>query len=356
MAMMLDRTVLEAAIQGGLLLSAGGSGTARAVRYRKLGEQALDFGPVTMRTVDEFDVDDLVFVATGVGAPGFANAAVSVRDSIEAARMLMEATGVNPDCIMPGHVPGLNCWMQSAVFGVPILDAATNGRGHPTVKMGGMGLTRTPSHFVTQTGCGGHPDDRVEITVRGSLVKTSTIMRAASIQNGGLLAASRGPFSIALVKDGGAPGAMSFAVRIGEAMLAAAQGAARVEAAAAALGGETIADGTVVSNDCRYDAGFDIGTVVVADQRGPVTLHVYNEFMAADRDGERLYTFPDMVGSLDHATGEVIAISEMQAGRDVAIVATRHDIYPVGASARDPGVFPEVEEKLGIALARYLTK
>jgi DUF917 family protein len=354
MAIALDREILEAAIVGGLLLSAGGSGKTRGMRNRKTGEQALDFGPIVMKTVDEFDDDDQVFVATGVGAPGFSKAVVTLRDSVEAARMLMDATGGSPDCIMPGHVPGLNCWMQAAVFGVPVLDAATNGRGHPTVKMGGMGLTRTPSHFVTQAGCGGAPDDRVEIVVTGSLTKTSTIMRAASVQNGGSLAASRGPFSIALVREGGAPGAMSLAVRIGQAMVGAAEGRARAEAAAAALGGEIVAQGPVVSNDCRYDAGFDIGTVVVDDRRGRLTLHVYNEFMAADRDGERLLTFPDMMGSLDQATGDVIAISEMTPGRGVTIVGASRRRYPVGASALDPGVFPEVEEKLGVPLARYL--
>jgi uncharacterized protein len=355
MATALDRDILDAAIVGGLLLSAGGSGKARGLRNRRTGEQALDFGPVFMKTIDEFEDDDPVFVATGVGAPGFAKAVVTLRDSIEAARMLMDATGVEPACIMPGHVPGLNCWMQAAVFGVPVLDAATNGRGHPTVKMGGMGLTRTPSRVVTQSGCGGAPDDRVEIVVTGSMTKTSTIMRAASVQNGGSLAASRGPFPIALVREGGAPGAMSLAINIGRAMLAAAEGRARAQAAAAALGGDIVAEGVVVSNDVRYDSGFDVGTVVVDDPRGRLTLHIYNEFMAADRDGARVLSFPDMMGSLDRATGDVIAISEMASGREVMIVGAKSDRYPVGASARDPNVFPEVEEKLGVPLARYLT-
>jgi uncharacterized protein len=354
MTIALDRDILEAAIVGGLLLSAGGSGKRRGLLNRKTGEQALDFSPIIMKTVDEFGDQDQVFVATGVGAPGLSKAIVSLRDSIEAARMLMDATGVKPDCIMPGHVPGLNCWMQAAIFGVPVLDAATNGRGHPTVKMGGMGLTMTPSHFVTQTGCGGAPEDRVEITVTGSLTKTSTIMRAASVQNGGSISASRGPFSIGLVKKGGAPGAMSLAVRIGRAMIRAAEGRARAEAAAEALGGEILAHGKVVENNCRYDSGFDVGTVVVEDKRGRLTLHVYNEFMAADRDGDRVLTFPDMMGSLDGATGDVIAISEMPPGREVTIISASSDRYPVGASARDPNVFSEVEEKLGIPLARFL--
>jgi uncharacterized protein len=131
--------------------------------------------------------------------------------------------------------------------------------------------------------------------------------------------------------------------------------AARAQAAAAALGGDIVAEGVVVSNDVRYDSGFDVGTVVVDDPRGRLTLHIYNEFMAADRDGARVLSFPDMMGSLDRATGDVIAISEMASGREVMIVGAKSDRYPVGASARDPNVFPEVEEKLGVPLARYLT-
>lgn len=350
----LDRHALEGAVLGGLLLSAGGSGAARGARYLAIGQQALDYGPLIMKTVDEFAAADQVFVATGVGAPGFAKAVTSLRDSIEAARLLTKATGVEPDCIMPGHVPGLTCWMQAAVLGVPVLDAATNGRGHPTVKMGGMGLASEPTIAVTQAGCGGAPDDRVEIVVTGSMAKTSTLMRAASVENGGSLPAARGPFSIALVRKGGAPGALSFATRLGHAMLAAARGTARVEAAAAALGGEIIAEGEVVSNDVRYTLGFDLGTLVIDDPRGRVTMHVYNEFMAADRDGQRLFTFPDMMGSMDPESGEVIAIAELKPGLPVAIVAASRARFPVGASARDPKVFPEVEERLGVPLAQYL--
>ena len=346
----LDQDALKGAIAGGLLLSAGGSGMARGERYQAIGTQALNYGHVQMKAVGEFDDQDQVFVATGVGAPGFSKAVNTLRDAIEAARMLSEATGVEPACIMPGHVPGLNCWMQAAVMGIPVLDAATNGRGHPTVKMGGMGVKTQ----VTQAGCGGASDDRVEIVVRGSMTKTSTIMRAAAVQNGGTLPASRGPFPISVVRNGGAVGAMSFATKLGQTMLAAAAGRARAEAAAATLKGSVIAQGEVVSNDVRYEGGFDLGTVVIKDARGRLTLHVYNEFMAADRDGERLFTFPDLMGSVAAETGDVIAINEMAAGRKVMIIGASRAGFPVGASAKDPTVFPEVEEKLGIPLASYL--
>lgn len=352
MPVKLDLDALEGAVLGGLVLSAGGSGVKRGERNRRIGEQALDYGPLTMVTLDELEDDAGIIVATGVSAPGFAKAITSMRDSIQSAEMLIAATGGRkPAGVMPGHVPGLMAWMQAAVLGIPLVDAATNGRGHPTVKMGGMGLASRPEVAVTQAGCGGAVDDRVEIVVSGSMAKTSTIMRAASVQNGGSLYATRGPFAAGFVRKGGAPGAMSFATNLGRAMLDKPAGFARVEAAAAFLEGEVLVVGRVEANDVRYDGGFDVGRVIVAGDGGRVTLHIYNEYMAADRDGVRVRTFPDMMGSFDPATGAPIAINEMPVGREVAIVSGPRSAFPVGAGATDPAVFPEVEEKLGVALA-----
>jgi DUF917 family protein len=352
MPVKLDLDALEGAVLGGLVLSAGGSGVKRGERNRRIGEQALDYGPLMMVTLDELAEDAGIIVATGVSAPGFAKAITSMRDSIQSAEMLIAATGGRrPAGVMPGHVPGLMAWMQAAVLGIPLVDAATNGRGHPTVKMGGMGLASRPEVAVTQAGCGGAAGDRVEIVVTGSMAKTSTIMRAASVQNGGSLYATRGPFAAGFVRQGGAPGAMSFATNLGRAMLTKPAGFARVEAAAAFLEGEVLVVGRIEANDVRYDGGFDVGQVVVSGDGGRVTLHIYNEYMAADRDGVRVRTFPDMMGSFDPATGAPIAINEMPVGCEVAIVSGPRNAFPVGAGATDPAVFPEVEEKLGVPLA-----
>ena len=132
---------------------------------------------------------------------------------------------------------------------------------------------------------------------------------------------------------------MGFAATLGRAMLDAAPGQARVEAAAATLGGALLVIGRVESDDVRYEGGFDLGTVVVAGDGGRVNLHVYNEYMAADRGGERLWTFPDMLGSLDPRSGDPIAIDEMPPGREVAVVAGRAP--PSGGRRRHrPGRVP----------------
>ena len=60
------------------------------------------------------------------------------------ARLLIEKIGRPVAGVICGHVPGFNAWLVASALGLKYVDAASNGRGHPTVKMGGMGLASQP--------------------------------------------------------------------------------------------------------------------------------------------------------------------------------------------------------------------
>ena len=344
---------LEAAILGGLVLSAGGSGRASAGRHRRLGEAALSYGAVAFVTLDELEDDDALLVSTAVGAPGQGKANTEPRDAVEAAHAILAASGVDPAGVIPGHVPGLYAWVIASALGVPVADAATNGRAHPTVKMGGMGLASRPEVKLWQAGSASG-DAPLSVLVHGDLMKTSGVMRAAAVQNGGLINAVRGPFSVAFVKSNGAPGSIAFAHGLGDAMLAA-KGAARIVAAGEFLKG-TVHSGSVATNDVVYRDGFDVGRVSIRTPHGLLVLGVYNEFMTATLDGERIATFPDMLASFDAATGEPVAVSELKEGSAAAIVIAGSKHIPLGAGVSDPAVYPEVELAMGEDLARYALK
>jgi uncharacterized protein len=336
---------LDAAIVGGLLLSAGGSGMASSARHRKLGEEALERGRGGLVALEEFEEDDELLVSTAVGAPGATAARTEPQDAVDAAHALVGASGCIPRGVIPGHVPGMYAWTIAAALNVPLADAATNGRAHPTQKMGGMGLASRPEHSLWQAGSAAG----LRAVVQGSLIKTSNVMRAAAVQNGGLINAVRGPFTAGFVRRHGAPGAIDFALRLGEVMLVA-KGGARVAAAADFLKGSVLVEGEVVESSVVYREGFDVGALKVGD----IALGVYNEFMTAERRGERLATFPDFLGSIDPDTGDPLAISELKPGRRVAIVySSRHNIL-LGAGVFDPAVYPEVEAAMGLELARHV--
>ena len=336
---------LEAAILGGLLLSAGGSGMASSARHRKLGEEALERGRVALVALEEFEDDDELLVSTAVGAPGATTARTEPQDAVDAANALVTASGCIPRGVIPGHVPGMYAWTIAAALNIPLADAATNGRAHPTQKMGGMGLASHPEQRLWQAGSAAG----LRAVVQGDLIKTSNVMRAAAVQNGGLINAVRGPFTAGFVRGNGAPGSIDFALRLGEVMLAA-KGAAKVVAAADFLKGSVLVEGVVAENKVVYREGFDIGTLRVGD----VTLGVYNELMTAERDGERLATFPDFLGSLDPESGDPLAVSELKPGRRVAVVFASRKNIPLGAGVYDPAVYPEVESAMGVELARYV--
>jgi uncharacterized protein len=355
MARMLTLDDVEAGVVGGLFLSAGGGGRNAVEKNRGLGRMALDYGGVRLIGIDELDPQDLVITATAVGAPGFANWAIRPRDSINAARRLIERMGRPPRGVICGHVPGFNAWLVGAALGLDYVDLASNGRGHPTVKMGGMGLASRPELTITQVAVSGSRAETNEfaVCVEGDIVRTSNVLRQAAVLNGGLIYAARGPLTASFMRTNGAPGAISFQLDLGRAMLAA-SGADRVRAAVGFLGGELLIEGEVVSNDVAYGGGFDLGRMIVRGAKGEAALGVYNEFMTADINGKRAATFPDMIGTLDPDTGDAVSISESKAGARVAVVIAHRSRFPVGKGALDPAVFPEVEQAMGVDLRSYL--
>ena len=347
---------LQPALISGLFLSAGGSGVDSMLeRHDVAGSLALGLASVNLVSLDEFHDDDVLITSTSVGAPGYADPRLALRDYAEAANRLVAEIGCKPAGVMCGHVPGLNAWLVAATLGIPYVDAAANGRGHPTVEMGGMGLASRPDIPIVQVCSSGGQVNGSPMTVvaRGDILTTSSLMRQASIQNGGLVAAARGPMTASFVRANGAAGAITFQIELGHAMLAA-QGPARMRATADFVKGDILVTGKVVANDVAYSAGFDVGHITVKDGMSNIVLGVFNEFMTADRDGRRIATFPDLIGSLDPLTGNPVAISQLAVGSEVAIISAHRSKFPVGKGALDPAVFPKVEKALGTALYSFL--
>lgn len=347
---------LESALLSGLFLSAGGSGlTSMLERHDVAGALALELAPIELISLDEMEDDDLIITSTSVGAPGFAEPNLVLRDYAEAANRLVAEMGRKPAGVICGHVPGFNAWLVAATLGIPYVDAAANGRGHPTVEMGGMGLASRLDVSIIQVCASGGKANGSPLTViaKGDILTTSSIMRHASIENGGLIASARGPLTASFVRENGAPGAITFQIELGHAMLAA-KPEGRAQATAEFVTGEILSVGTIVANDVVYKAGFDVGTITVRDSERELVLGVYNEFMTADRGGNRIATFPDLLGSLDPRTGNPVAISQLSVGTDVAIVGAHRSHLPVGKGALDPAVFPKVEQALGRPLVSFL--
>ncbi|MGD9944565.1 MAG: DUF917 family protein [Burkholderiaceae bacterium] len=352
MSVRLSETDIDDAIVGGMLLSAGGSGRSREAEFRGFAERALRAGPVELTPADALPADAGVLIATAVGAPGGGKHLADPEHSIAAARQLLQDAGRSAQAVMPGHVPGFYAWLLAAELGLPLLDAACNGRGHPTVKMGSLGLSSRPEVRFHQCGVG----DKLRLSVHANTLLGSQLMRAAAVQNGGLIMGCRGPFDAALVREAGAAGAISFQLALGRAARrAGAQAGAALREAIAFSRGRLLVDGRVVRNDVAYREGFDVGQVVVADagSGAETVLGVCNEWMTAEVGARRVATFPDLLASMDPDSGTPLAIGELVPGARVAVFAVSKRDLPLGRGIFDPSVYPDVERSMDTELARY---
>ena len=148
-------------------------------------------------------------------------------------------------------------------------------------------------------------------------------------------------------------GGISLALTLGEAILAASGkgGTAIIETIAKTTGGSILCEGRITDKSVVYTKeAFDIGTVTLAT--GDV-LHVMNEYMAVDtRDGTRTATFPDVITTLS-VDGEPLSVGQLEVGMQIFVLHVPKTVIPLSSSVLDPTVYPFVEERMGIALAKY---
>jgi hypothetical protein len=359
----------RAAAMGGLVFGAGGGGLAAGL---SAAETVISIGRPRLASLDEFDDDDQAFVSTGVGAPGNHKRNVFPRDKLRCFELLRDAIAASPaygptDSNLVGMIIGhpgagmASSWLHGAVEPrIAVLDCATNGRGHPSVKMGGMGLASDPNSYLTQAGVGGVGDEgvRLEVVLHGPLSETSDVMRGASAVLGGSIAACRGPFSIGFLKKSGAVGAVSASIRLGHAMLAAQgkSGATMISTIAETLGGEVAVSGVVKENTSELRGAYDVGRILVDGGSGIADLAICNEYMALDIDGERLATFPDLIVTLSEDDGMPTSAALTKPGDRIAVVVVDRTKIPLGAGVFDPNAYPGVERLLEKDLASYALK
>ena len=356
---LLDLESARAAVMGGLLLGAGGGGFEEGWSAAR---DVFDLGRPRLASLDELEEEAGVAISTSVGAPSATRSASGLANRIRALELLVAA--VSPPAApiratMASH-PGAwiaETWVHAAVNPTLVVaDAAANGRGHPTVKMGGLGLAGRLDVTVHQAAAGG--DDakgHLEVVARGPTQLTANVLRSAAVEAGGLIAACRGPFSVGFCREAAAIGAISVSITLGRAMLEAqGKGAQAIaDAVLGTLGGRVLAEGVVREHESRLVGGFDVGQLSLDTPEGGLEIGICNEFLSADVAGVRVATFPDLIVLLSSGDGMPVAAARLEVGSRVMVLVVDKDRLPLGAGVRDPSVYPEVERMMGRELARY---
>ena len=359
MGRILTEKDVEAAVRGGSVYAAGGGGWAD--HGRMLGYAAVNVGKPELVDIDELDENEWVATAAAIGAPASTTPwEMQGVDYIKAVQLLQEALGEKLSGLMIGQngkSSTLNGWLPSAVLGTKVVDAVGDIRAHPTGDMGSIGMAGSPEPMI-QTAVGGNREENryIELVVKGATAKVSPVLRTAADESGGFIASCRNPLRASYVKRNAALGGISLALKLGEAMIAA-EGkgpGAVLDAIVRTTGGSIIAKGYVTEFDVTYTKeAFDIGRVVIGEGDKATTLHVMNEYMAVeDAGGTRIATFPDVITTLD-AAGQALSVGQLGRGVYVFVLHVPKTIIPLSSSVKDPAVYPFVEQRMRIELAKY---
>jgi uncharacterized protein len=350
----LDLHAVHAAVAGGSVLAAGGGGWVD--HGLLVGTTAVQYGTPRLATLDEVDPDAMLATVSAIGAPAAVGWEMRPGDYVRALQLLIEAVAepiVGTVTAQNGSSTTCNGWVASAVLGTLVIDAAGDGRAHPTGKMGSFGLAADDDYQTVQAVAGGNrAEDRyLEVVTRGTVRHTANVLRTAADQSGGFISCARNPLPASFVAAHAAVGAISFALALGETILAVEDEGPRrmIEVTAEHLGGALIAEGAVRSRVLRTENAFDIGTIVV----GELELGFVNEYLTAESGGERLATFPDVMATLSLQTGRIISIANLREGDEVAVLHVPKANVPLGDGVKEPSVYPEVEAMLGKPLAPY---
>ncbi|MDR2869327.1 MAG: DUF917 family protein [Deferribacteraceae bacterium] len=342
--MKLTEEILNYAVVGGAILGGGGGGSRES--GMRVGKAALMYASPELISIDEVDPEMLIVTASAVGAPAAKTGMATPRDYVHAVQMLEQQMGCKMGGIITNENGGtatINGWIQSAVLGIPLIDAPCNGRAHPTGTMGSMGLNNVAGFVSYQAAVGGNPDlgNYMELTVSGSLGHCASMIRKTADAAGGLVAVARNPVKASYVKAHGAVGGVSHAIDTGrahaEGMKKSPQAA--IEAVAAFLKGKIVVSGKVDELKLETVNAFDVGRVLI----GRCEMTFWNEYMTLENGAERLMTFPDLIATFDLKTGLPVTSAEIAKGQEIAIVATSRSNIRLGAGCIDPALLKEIE-------------
>ncbi|MDR9432013.1 MAG: DUF917 family protein [Natronomonas sp.] len=338
---------------GGAVLGGGGGGSLdEGIEF---GELAVAYGVPEIVPLSTLDPSDVVLTVSGVGAPAATESYVGPADYVRAVELIvdqLERRGTSVGALMTNEMGGfasVNGLLQSAVTGLPLVDATCNGRAHPTGPMGSIGLSGDET--VLQAGVGGKPGTarRNELVIEAPLEFAASTVRQAAKAAGGLVAVARNPVSASYAGDHAAVEVYEQAKAVGRAVQTASDGRAAAEGVASVLNGSVAVTGTVESRSLETTGGFDVGTVTVDSHE----LTFWNEYITLEREGERFATFPDLITTLDGETGRPVSTAELSEGQSVMILVAPASSLALGAGMRDPELFEPIEEAVDRPVVEY---
>lgn len=86
---------------------------------------------------------------------------------------------------------------------------------------------------------------------------------------------------------------------------------------------------------------------------GDVELTFWNEYMTAEKNGERIATFPDLIMTFDAETGTPVTSAEIREGMTAAVIVADKSKIKLGAGMMDPELFIPCEKAVEKEMISY---
>lgn len=344
------------AVYGGWFFGGGGGGMPDG--GIEVLENALSSGKVLIKTIDEFDAGDSIVTASLVGSPSQGKDAITAEHCRRVYHLFKENYPHPLNGIISNETGAhsiTNGWIAAAVNGLTVLDAACNGRAHPTGVMGAMSLDSKPGYITVQAAVGGSGENNLELCTKGSIESTSKLVREASTLSGGFITVLRNPIDCAYIKNHSAVGALSMCIQAGEVFLSNQGQAQEILMGLEDLyGSQVLATGMTEDFDLKARGGFDVGSVSVRDHDKLVKVIFWNEYMTVEDQDSRLATFPDLIALLDGETGFPICSAQISNGQRVYVVRTPRQNLLLSSTMFDKNLYIPCEEAIGKELISYV--
>ncbi len=355
--MIITEELLESLALGGVILGAGGGGSAQS--GLKTARQALTLGTPRLLSVDEVAEDEIVVTISGVGSPASKQSYVDTNDYIRILQNLEEKTKQKTGALIPSEIGGASSFgpfICSALNNIPILDAPCNGRAHPLGTMGSLGLSEKNAQTV-QVASGGDPKENrhVEVVISGTVNQAASIVLNSAIQAGGLVAVGRNPMPVSYIKDHAAVGAYEQSMKVGNAFLSGASITEKIQNVVDVLNGSIIAEGVISDYKLETRNGLDVGSFIIKNGTSEIQMFFWNEYMALEIDGKRHFTFPDFMMTFDAETGLPFTSAEVKNGKKCYLIAAKKENLILGAGMRERSGYEAIEKALGIDMVKYNT-
>jgi len=353
----IDEEMVKNAVLGGALLGGGGGGSLE--EGEKLGELALAVGIPTIVSLDELQDDAIIVTVSAVGAPAAKEQFLKPIHYVKAIQLIEEA-GVKVDGLITcenGGLATMNGWFQSAVLGIPVVDAPCNGRAHPTGLMGSMGLHKIKGYLAKQAAAGGDRDKGryLELYIAANIIEASRMIRQAAVSAGGLVGVARNPITVKYARENAAVGGIRQAIELGKIMREAQKKSTKymIEMVLEFLGGSKVTEGKIQNVKLKTVSGFDVGKITIKNKIEIYELTFWNEYMCLENRGQRIATFPDLIATINIKTGLPLPTAEVREGQSVAILHVPRQKLKLGAGMKDPEIFKQIEEVIKKQIIKY---